>query len=146
MPKIIPLISSGTAGPLGILHLPRLWQKASLTAAGKSHPDYPSCAPGYDLMVLSALKIDAAAFTHFIQSEKPTYPQCEAWIIARCGGSVDAAVVDALNAAIVGYHHTDDVRTSILSANHIPDEGKILDAIQLNQLDDWLAFHQQEIA
>ena len=35
MSKIVPLISSGTAGPLGVLHLPRLWQKVSLEAAGK---------------------------------------------------------------------------------------------------------------
>jgi hypothetical protein len=31
----VPLISSGTAGPLGVLHLPRLWQKVSLEAAGE---------------------------------------------------------------------------------------------------------------
>ena len=31
----VPMISSGTAGPLGVLHLPRLWQKVSLEAQGK---------------------------------------------------------------------------------------------------------------
>ncbi|PYI95190.1 MAG: DUF5069 domain-containing protein, partial [Verrucomicrobia bacterium] len=31
----VPLISSGIAGPLGVLHLPRLWQKVSLEEAGK---------------------------------------------------------------------------------------------------------------
>ena len=40
MSKIVPMISSGVAGPLGVLHLPRLWQKASLEAVGKLHPDY----------------------------------------------------------------------------------------------------------
>ena len=35
MSKYVPMISSGTAGPLGALHLPRLWQKVSLEAAGK---------------------------------------------------------------------------------------------------------------
>ncbi len=34
----VPLISSGLAGPLGILHLPRLWQKVSLEARGKLAP------------------------------------------------------------------------------------------------------------
>ena len=29
MSKIVPLISSGTPGPLGVLHLPRLWLKVS---------------------------------------------------------------------------------------------------------------------
>jgi len=34
----VPLISSGIAGPLGVVHLPRLWQKVSLEAAGKLAP------------------------------------------------------------------------------------------------------------
>jgi len=146
MSKIIPLISSGVTGPLGVLHLPRLWQKASLGAAGKLHPDYPAIGAGYDQMVLDGLGIDKAAFEQFIASEKPTYPQCEAWILAQSGGALDAAAVAKLNAAIAGYHHSADVRAEILSANGIPDEGKILDAINLNNLDDWLSFHQENLA
>jgi len=145
MSKIIPLISSGVTGPLGVLHLPRLWQKASLGAAGKLHPDYPAIGAGYDQMVLDGLGIDKAAFEQFIASEKPTYPQCESWILAQSGGSLDGGAVSKLNAAIAGYHHAADVRTAILGASGIPDEGKILDAINLNNLDDWLSFHQQEI-
>ena len=145
MTKIIPLISSGTAGPLGVLHLPRLWQKASLGAARKLHPDYPSCGQGYDQMVLDGLGIDKAAFESFIASSKPTYPQLEAWILAQSGGSLDAAAVAKLNAAITGYNHTADVRANILGTCGIPDEGKILDAINLNNLDDWQSFHQQVI-
>ena len=145
MSKFIPLISSGTAGPLGVLHLPRLWQKTSLAAAGKDHPDYPACAPGYDTMVLGALGIEVDAFKAYIAAEKPTYPQCEAWVLAQCGGSLDAAKVAELNASIVGYHHKDEVRKSILDANGITDDGTILDAINLNNLDDWLSFHSEVI-
>ncbi len=146
MSQIIPMISSGTTGPLGVLHLPRLWLKASLGAAGKLHPDYPSCGNGYDGMVLAGLGLDKAAFESFIAESKPTYPQFEAWVLEQSGGSLDADAVAKLNAAITGYIHADDVRTSILSADGIPDEGKIRDAINLNNLDDWHAFHQQEIA
>ena len=32
----VPLISSGAAGPLGVLHLPRLWLKLRLEAAGST--------------------------------------------------------------------------------------------------------------
>ncbi len=146
MSNFIPLISSGTAGPLGVLHLPRLWQKASLGAAGKLHPDYPSCGQGYDQMVLDGLGLDKGAFESFIAGSKPTYPECEAWVLAQSGGSLDAAAVAKLNAAITGYHHADGVRTAILSASGIPDEGKILDAINLNNLDDWQTFHKEVIA
>ena len=52
MSQIVPLISSGIAGPLGVLHLPRLWQKASLANAGKLHADYPGIGCGYDQMTL----------------------------------------------------------------------------------------------
>ena len=146
MSSIIPLISSSTAGPLGVLHLPRLWQKACLGAAGKLHADYPSCGRGYDQMVLDGLGLDKVAFENFIANHKPTYPQLEAWILSVSGGALDATAVTQLNAAITGYNHSDDVRTNILAASGIPDEGKILGALQLNNLDDWQAFHQQVLA
>jgi hypothetical protein len=144
MSTTVPLISSGTKGPLGVLHLPRLWQKASLGAVGKLHPDYPACGQGYDQMVLDGLGIDREAFVSFIAT-KPTYAQLESWVLEQSGGSLDAAAVEKLNAAIIGYNHADAVRTSILGACGIPDEGKILDAINLNNLDDWHSFHQTVI-
>jgi hypothetical protein len=49
--SIVPLISSGVAGPLGVLHLPRLWLKASLEARGLLAPGYPGIGAGYDSMV-----------------------------------------------------------------------------------------------
>ena len=44
----VPLISSGTAGPLGVLHLPRLWQKVSLEATGKLASGYPGIGRGFE--------------------------------------------------------------------------------------------------
>ena len=146
MAKIIPLISSGTAGPLGVLHLPRLWLKASLGAAGKLHPDYPAVGSGYDQMVLDGLGIEREAFVNFIATAKPTYPQCEAWILEQNGGSLDAAKVAELNAAITGYLHADETRKAILDAAGVPDDGTILDAINLNNLDDWAGIHREVIA
>lgn len=146
MSQIIPLISSGTAGPLGVLHLPRLWLKASLDAAGKLHSDYPAIGQGYDQMVLDALSIDKAAFEKFIADSKPTYPQLEAWILDQSGGSLDAAAVEKLNAAITGYIHSDDTRAAILGADSIKDDGKVRDAVNLNNIDDWHCFHQQTLA
>ncbi|MFT3992325.1 MAG: DUF5069 domain-containing protein [Luteolibacter sp.] len=145
MAKIIPLISSGIAGPLGVLHLPRLWQKASLGAVGKLHPDYPSCGQGYDQMVLDGLGLDRTKFEEFIATKRPTYPQLEAWVLDQSGGALDPDKVTKLNAAIIGYNHSDDVRTAILKFADIPDEGKIRDAINLNNLDDWAAFHKEVI-
>ncbi len=67
--KIVPTISSGTAGPLGVLHLPRLWQKMSLGAVGKLADGYKNCGPGYDLMVLDANLNNLDDWQEFYASE-----------------------------------------------------------------------------
>ncbi len=146
MSKIVPTISSGVAGPLGVLHLPRLWMKASLAAVGKLHDDYPAAGAGYDQMVLDALGIDREVFLNHINSAKPSYPQLEAWILEQKGGSLDQDAVDKLNDAIKGYIHDDGTRAEILGAAGIPDDGTIKDAVNLNNLDDWTIFYSQEIA
>ncbi len=145
MSKIVPTISSGTAGPLGVQHLPRLWQKASLDAVGKLHDDYPAAGAGYDQMVLDAIGIDREVFLSYIGDNKPSYTATESWILEQKGGSLDQAKVDEVNAGINGYIHDDDTRTEILKAAGIADDSSIKDAVNLNNLDDWTIFHAQEI-
>ena len=143
MNTIVPLISSGVAGPLGVLHLPRLWLKASLEARGKLAPGYPGAGKGYDQMVIDGLGLNRDAVLNFIKTERPTYPQFEAWILKQKGGKLDKAAVEKLNGAIRGYNHDDATRKSILSANGISDDGHApKDAVNLNNLDDWKEFHE----
>ncbi|MBE7502505.1 MAG: DUF5069 domain-containing protein [Verrucomicrobiales bacterium] len=137
--KYVPLISSGVAGPLGVLHLPRLWLKSSLEAAGKLADGYPGCGHGYDQMVIDGLGLQREAVLEFIRSRRPTYPQFEAWIRQQPGVKLDAASVSALNAAITGYNHDDATRKGILDASGLADGPR--DAINLNNLDDWKEFH-----
>ena len=144
--KLIPVISSGIAGPLGVLHLPRLWQKASLAAVGRLHDDYPACGKGYDQMVLDALGLDREEFLAFIKDRKPSYPETEVWVLQKKGGHLDAEAVRKLNAAIAGYIHDDATRKAILAENNIEDTGSLKDAVNLNNLDDWKAFHRDVIA
>lgn len=146
MSKIVPLISSSVAGPLGVQHLPRLWLKASLEAVGKLHPDYPGAGKGYDQMVLDGLGLDREEFLEYIRSNKPTYVQLEAWILEKKGGSLDPVAVKKLNDAINGYIHDDNTRASILSAAGRSDDGSIKDAVNLNNLDDWATFHAAELS
>lgn len=139
----VPLISSGVAGPLGVLHLPRLWLKASLEAAGKLAAGYPGIGQGYDTMVITGLGLNADEVKKFLVETKPTYPQFEAWIKRQPGVNLSRANIHALNLSIAGYIHTEEVRKGILTANNLPDDGSILpDAINLNNLDDWNEFHQ----
>ena len=143
--KIVLLISSGTKGPLGVLHLPRLWQKVSLEAAGKIADGYPGIGAGYDTMVINGLGLNADAVRAYITNDKPTYPQFEAWIQGQDGATLDADSIGTLNDSITGYNHDDATRQGILSANGLAD-GDPQDAVNLNNLDDWLEFHSAEIA
>ena len=136
------MISSGVAGPLGVLHLPRLWLKASLEAAGKLAAGYPGIGQGYDMMVITALGLKADAVRSFLSASKPTYPQFEAWVKGQPGAKLDKATIDKSNRAIRGYNHDDATRKGILSASGITDEGSVChDAVNLNNLDDWKEFH-----
>jgi hypothetical protein len=139
----VPLISSGTAGPLGVLHLPRLWQKVSLESRGKLAAGYPGIGKGYDMMTITALGLNADAVKKFITDSKPTYPQFEAWVKKQPGVKLDKATLYKHNSAIRGYIHDDTTRKGILGANGIGDEGSVNPgAVDLNNLDDWYEFHQ----
>jgi hypothetical protein len=141
MAKTVPLISSGNKGPLGVMHLPRFWQKVLLAAKGQLADGYPDCGSGYDQMTLDGLKLNKEATLAYLRQHLPSYPQFEKWVLQQRGGSIPKAEIEALNAAIAGYNHDDGTRKEILGAAGIPDDGSIKDAVHLNQLDDWTAFH-----
>lgn len=146
MATFIPLISSGTAGPLGVLHLPRLWLKVSLECRGKLDSRYPGVGKGYDQMTIDHLGLQTDAVVSFIKGNHPTYPQFEAWIKAQPGVKLDAASVEAHNAAVRGYIHNDATRRSILANNGLPDDpSAVKDAVRLNDLDSWQEFHEAEL-
>jgi hypothetical protein len=141
MNTIVPLISSGVAGPLGVLHLPRFWLKTSLEARGRLAAGYPGCGKGYDQMVIDGLGLKREAVLDFIKNNRPTYTQFEAWV-KKNGAKLDKGSIEKLNASIRGYIHDDATRKSILSANGLPDDASAFkDAVNLNNLDDWKEFH-----
>src|SRR5687768_13987497 len=114
MNNIVPLISSGVAGPLGVVHLPRLWLKASLEAKGKLAPGYPGCGKGYDQMVLDGLGLDRQKTLDYIKTNRPSYTQFESWVKQQPGVKLDKSNIDNLNKSIHGYNHDDATRKSIL--------------------------------
>ena len=117
----VPLISSGVAGPLGVVHLPRLWQKVSLEEAGKLASGYPGVGKGFDAMTLAALGLEEQAVRDYIKQNKPTYPQFEAWV-KKNAKSLNRESIDKHNSAVRGYNHDDETRKGILSACGIADD------------------------
>ena len=144
--SIVPLISSSVAGPLGVLHLPRLWLKVSLEARGKLAAGYPGLGKGYDSMVCAALNLNPDSVKSFIASSRPTYPQFEAWIKNQPGVKLDKATLYKNNVAIMGYIHDDGNRRGILGASGLADDGSVNPgAVDLNNIDDWFELHQAEL-
>jgi len=136
------MISSGVAGPLGVVHLPRLWQKVSLEEKGKLASGYPGVGKGFDAMTLAALGLEEQAVRDYIKQNKPTYPEFETWVKEN-GKSVNRAAIEKHNAALRGYNHDDETRNGILSACGITDDASApKDWVSLNNLDDWYEFHR----
>jgi hypothetical protein len=138
----VPLISSGLAGPLGVLHLPRLWQKVSLEEKGKLASGYPGVGKGFDAMTLAALGLEEQAVRNYIKQNKPTYPEFEEWV-KKNAKSLDRQAIEKHNAAVQGYNHDDQTRNGILGACGMTDDSSApKDAVNLNNLDDWHEFHR----
>jgi hypothetical protein len=140
--KIVPLISSGTAGPLGALHLPRLWTKLTLSAAGELAAGYDFCGQGFDQMTITALNLDRDEVLAFIRDRKPTYVQFESYVVEKNGGSVPAATIEKHNAAIRGYNHSEELGSQMRSASGLADSS-VKDAVTLNTLEDLDELHAQ---
>lgn len=138
----VPMISSGTAGPLGVLHLPRLWLKVSLESQGKLAAGYPGIGRGFDAMTCANLGLDEEAVKEYIKQNKPTYPEFEKWV-KQNAKSLNPAAVEKHNAAVRGYIHEDETRKKILDQCELMDDASACkDAVNLNNLDDWYEFHQ----
>ncbi len=140
------MIPCNVSGPLGVLHLPRLWLKVSLEARGKLAAGYPGIGKGYDQMVLDALNLNGDAVKKYITENKPTYGQFEAWVKAQPGVKTDRNSIHRINTAILNYHHAEELSKEIRSSTGYKEDGSVTSsACELNALDDWQAFHAAEL-
>jgi hypothetical protein len=143
MEKIIPVISSGTEGPLGLKHLPRLWIKTLFSATGRLPEGYKDIRPGFDYIVLEGLGINPDTAREFIFKTRPTYLAFEKWIREQPGVNLSPENISKINALIVGRLKSEEARLEVLRASGLPDDTPIKDGIMINNLDDWKAVHDQ---
>jgi len=140
------MISSGVAGLLGVLHLPRLWLKVSLEAQDKLADGYPGIGRGFDAMTCAALGLQEQAVKDYIKQNKPNYPEFEAWV-KKNAKSLNREAIEKHNAAVRGYIHDDETRKGVLGACRLADDASApKDAVNLNNLDDWYEFHRAVLA
>ncbi len=140
--RVVPITSSSTAGPLGAIHLPRLWLKLTLAAAGLLPESYDECGKGFDQMTLDALGLDRQKTIDFVRNNKPKYIAFEEWVVAQNGGSISKDRVDKHNAAVRGYNHSDELASKMRASSGIKD-ASIKDAVTLNTIEDLDDVHDQ---
>jgi hypothetical protein len=140
--KTVPAVSSGTAGPLGVVHLPRLWLKLTLAAAGELPDGYDECGTGFDAMTLDALGLDRQKTIDFVRQNKPRYMEFEAWAFLH--GKTDKEAIEKHNAAVRGYHHSDEHGREMRRASGVKSEA-VKDAVTLNMIEDLDEIYDQVV-
>lgn len=143
MEKIIPLISSGTEGPLGVKHLPRLWIKTLLSGTGRLPEGYKDIRPGFDYIVLEGLGVSPDSARDFIFKNLPTYLHFEQWLREQPGVNISPENISRINESIAGKIKDPNARIRILRENGLPEETPLREDIMLNNLDDWKSVHDQ---
>ncbi|HYZ14941.1 MAG TPA: DUF5069 domain-containing protein [Candidatus Acidoferrum sp.] len=141
---IVPLISSSVTGPLGVAHLPRLWLKILLHAAGRLPEGYRHGVGGFDERLCTNLGIDRDAFIAYVETAKPSYLALEDWVREHAT-KLDPESIEAHNRSI----HAGELPEAMMIERHRQlglQDRSITRGVPLNDLDDWAAMHRQIVA
>ena len=142
MQKHIPLISTRTIGPLGLVHLPRLWLKMRLAAKGMLNEEYRAGEGGFDGVLLDSLGIASGAAVAFIKASQPSYLAFEDWVKENATPqSLTSEAIEALNQRILTFPKPEPMRTESLEFIGLPPSDKEWLGTDLNDLDDWHGLH-----
>jgi hypothetical protein len=125
MSVVVPLVSSMSMGPLGIRHLPRMWLKGLLHAAGalpnlwasgptqivfeNGRPRLERVETGLDVQTYERLGLNMHDSCAFLLAQQPTYAAFEAYVAARAR-HLDPETVAAHNAAQWATDEESDAR------------------------------------
>jgi hypothetical protein len=136
----VPAISTALAGPLGVLHLPRLWIKRRAHAAGRLPEGYRLGLRGFDGTVAESLGFDYDALAAYIDAELPDYHAVEAWV-RKNATTLSPETVAALNARITAQKLPEQYAPAMRARLGVDESFER--SIPLNDLDDWLTLHEQ---
>jgi hypothetical protein len=139
---IVPAVSSQSAGPLGLMHLPRFWMKATLAAMDALYPSWNSGAKsGFDVWFCDAVGLDLETAIAHVRAELPTYLAFEAWVAAHAA-HVSNAEIALHNAAMRERQKPAEVAARERALLGI-DAPEYRPSIELNDLVDWHTIHEQ---
>jgi hypothetical protein len=132
MTLVVPLAGSMVAGPLGLVHLPRLWQKGLLKRVGVLPDDYVYADRGFDQRMMDGVGIDPAAFIPYLET-RPSYLATEGWVRDHAS-KLDQ--VEATCEKIVG-HNIQNLEVAARMQDRAGLDRSFLSGAQLNNIDDW---------
>ena len=101
MEKIVPLPGLRVKGPLGVAHLPRLWLKCVLGAAGSLPEGYTTTNVGTNASVVDGIGLDPVA-TYAYLATGPTYAAFEAWVREHAK-TLTAEAISGINAHLSSF-------------------------------------------
>ena len=114
MDRYVPLIGTAAKGPLGVVHLPRLWLKMLLASQGKLVEGYRAGNGGFDGALLKFLGIPSEDAVAFVAESQPTYLEFEAWV--RDNAAADRLETEAIaqfNERITSFAKPEPGRTEM---------------------------------
>jgi hypothetical protein len=141
--RIAPLIGATVAGPLGVVHLPRMWLKSILSAAGLLVEGYFDNYRGFNQRVVDGLGLEPEAWFGFLAT-MPTYPQAEEYVKAHAT-KLDPASIAALNNEILTFLRPEENAAAVRARTGLDDPTFRNSALLLN-FDDWFTAHQIIVA
>ncbi|HEY5341692.1 MAG TPA: hypothetical protein VIK27_11745 [Candidatus Aquilonibacter sp.] len=138
--RLAPLIGAMVTGPLGIVHLPRMWLKSILSAAGMLYGGYFDNYKGFNQRVVDGLGLEPDAWFAFLAT-MPSYPQAEDYVRAHAS-KLDPASIAVLNADILTFPRPEENAAAVRARVGI-DDPSFHNSAQLLNFDDWFTMHHE---
>jgi hypothetical protein len=139
--QIVPLIGSDIPSLSGIVHLPRLWEKALLKSVGVLPAGYHSGSGPFDELLAKQFGLDLNAFVAFLQT-RPTYLATEEWVREHGRGVNAANIAEWKRAVIERLRNAEKAGES----NREVGTTGLTHTVILNSLDDWKGVHEYALA
>jgi hypothetical protein len=143
MTNRVPLVSSSTAGPLGVAHLPRLWAKVMLYTLDALPENYWCLTRGFDANLLEAFGVSAPDCIAYVQSTLPNYEQFETWVCQHAVSLI--AAIATTNEIILNRDKPEERAAEDRAALGLSD-ASVRRGFLLNDLDDWKSVHTSVVA
>ena len=147
MDAYIPLISTSSTGPLGVVHLPRLWLKLLLADKGMLEEGYHAGEGGFDGLLLDTLGVAVKDIRVFVAESRPDYLAFENWVKENARPeSLTESAIKAFNQKVLSFLKPEPMRSEQLAALALPEDDTTWTGTDLNDLEDWWSFHRALLA